>query len=394
MLQLHTSNMPRERTYIMIKPDGVQRGIVGQIIARFENKGFKLVAMKLCSPTKEHLETHYADLKSKKFFPGLIEYMMMGPVCCMVWEGDNAVKTGRVMLGATNPADSAPGTIRGDLCIHVGRNICHGSDSVESANAEINLWFSEAEQNTWGHHSEGWVYENVEEPKQEDGGAAASGTSNTVGTTVHAPLAAYPGANEAFNEYITYSDDASIGQDCPDLSSLKMVQGDALKAGDGRVKIVFFWGKYLKWQCWPTMIGMCEIAEKHPEIDVVGIAADKKEKDVLRFMEKGECRADCPLAFDMNWVLKDAFRNLMKVGALAVPHAFLINGEGKIVWRQAYSAGYQFATMGFYEQLLHVLAGEDISNPNGPNPEPEEDLGEEVESKDVFACQEVADAIW
>merc|ERR1719183_197909 len=97
--------------------------------------------MKLAQPTRAHLEEHYADLAGKKFFPGLINYMLMGPVVCMVWEGDGVVKTGRVMLGATNPADSAPGTIRGDMCIHVGRNICHGSDAVESANAEIALWF-------------------------------------------------------------------------------------------------------------------------------------------------------------------------------------------------------------------------------------------------------------
>ena len=100
--------MPREQTYIMIKPDGVQRGLIGEIIARFEKKGFKLSAMKMMSPSKAHLETHYADLKKKPFFPGLIKYMSMGPVVCMVWEGDNVVKTGRVMLGATNPRDSAP----------------------------------------------------------------------------------------------------------------------------------------------------------------------------------------------------------------------------------------------------------------------------------------------
>ena len=100
--------MVREQTYIMIKPDGVQRGLIGEIIARFEKKGFKLSAMKMMSPSKAHLETHYADLKKKPFFPGLIKYMSMGPVVCMVWEGDNVVKTGRVMLGATNPRDSAP----------------------------------------------------------------------------------------------------------------------------------------------------------------------------------------------------------------------------------------------------------------------------------------------
>ena len=149
----------KERTFIMIKPDGVQRGLIGEIIGRFEKKGFKLAAMKLCSPGKEHMEKHYADLSEKKFFPGLIEYMITGPVCAMVWEGDNAVLTGRKMLGATRPFDSEPGTIRGDFCIDVGRNIIHGSDAVESANHEIGLWFSENEINNWEHHSHAWIYE-------------------------------------------------------------------------------------------------------------------------------------------------------------------------------------------------------------------------------------------
>ena len=147
-----------ERTYIMIKPDGVQRGLVGQIVARFEAKGFKLQAMKLFSPPRAHLEAHYADLAGKGFFAGLIDYMCSGPVCCMVWEGEGAVATGRVMLGATKPADSAPGTIRGDLCLTVGRNICHGSDSVENAEKEIALWFPEG-VNDWTSHSNPWIYE-------------------------------------------------------------------------------------------------------------------------------------------------------------------------------------------------------------------------------------------
>ena len=121
----------------MIKPDGVQRGLIGKIISRFEDRGFKLQALELQTPSKERLEAHYEDLKSKKFFPGLIEYMSSGPVCCMVWEGLDAVKTGRVMLGETMPLKSAPGTIRGDFCLHVGRNICHGSDAVERAEREI-----------------------------------------------------------------------------------------------------------------------------------------------------------------------------------------------------------------------------------------------------------------
>ena len=107
----------------MIKPDGVQRGLVGEIISRFEKKGFKLVAMKVMQASVEHLEKHYADLSSKAFFPGLVKYMGSGPVVPMVWEGLNVVKTGRVMLGETNPAASAPGTIRGDFCIQVNRNM-------------------------------------------------------------------------------------------------------------------------------------------------------------------------------------------------------------------------------------------------------------------------------
>eukprot|EP01034_Spumella_vulgaris_P027011 gene27011-33671_t len=151
--------MSTERTYIMIKPDGVQRGLVGEIIARFEKKGFKLQALKLFTPERVLLEAHYADLSSKGFFAGLIEYMASGPVACMVWEGQNAVKTGRVMLGATKPSDSAPGTIRGDYALDVGRNICHGSDSVENAEREIALWFPEG-VNTWHSHSASWIYEN------------------------------------------------------------------------------------------------------------------------------------------------------------------------------------------------------------------------------------------
>ena len=121
----NTSKMAgnRERTFIMLKPDAVQRGLVGEIIKRFEQKGFKLVAMKMMHASVEHLEEHYADLKGKGFFPGLIKYMNSGPVVPMVWEGLNVVKTGRVMLGETNPAASAPGTIRGDFSIQVHKLI-------------------------------------------------------------------------------------------------------------------------------------------------------------------------------------------------------------------------------------------------------------------------------
>ncbi|TPX67509.1 nucleoside-diphosphate kinase [Spizellomyces sp. 'palustris'] len=135
--------MAQERTYIMVKPDGVERGLVGEIIKRFENRGFKLLALKAVQPSRDHLEKHYADLSSKPFFPKLVDYMLSGPVVGMVWAGKEVVKTGRVMLGATNPLASAPGTIRGDYAIDVGKNICHGSDAVESAEKEIALWFPE-----------------------------------------------------------------------------------------------------------------------------------------------------------------------------------------------------------------------------------------------------------
>ncbi|KAG9288204.1 hypothetical protein G9A89_020510 [Geosiphon pyriformis] len=130
-----------ERTYIMVKPDGVERGLVGEIIKRFENKGYQLLALQLIEPTQELLQEHYRDLKEKPFFPGLIKYMLSGPVVGMVWSGKDAVSTGRRLLGETNPLSSAPGTIRGDFCIDVGRNLCHGSDLPENAEKEIALWF-------------------------------------------------------------------------------------------------------------------------------------------------------------------------------------------------------------------------------------------------------------
>ena len=117
----------------MIKPDGIQRGLIGRIVMRFEAKGFQMLALRQMTPSREHLEKHYADLSSKSFFASLIDYMMSSPVVAMVWAGDGVVKEGRKMLGATKPSESAMGTIRGDYCIDIGRNVCHGSDSVDSA---------------------------------------------------------------------------------------------------------------------------------------------------------------------------------------------------------------------------------------------------------------------
>ncbi|GFZ50023.1 Nucleoside diphosphate kinase [Saitozyma sp. JCM 24511] len=147
-----------EQTYIMIKPDGVQRGLVGEIIARFEKRGFKLAALKMETPSKELLEKHYGDLADKPFFPKLVKYMLSGPVICMVWEGLDAVKTGRVMLGATNPLASNPGTIRGDYALQVGMNVCHGSDSVENAKKEIELWFNN-DVKQYKLDAAQWIYE-------------------------------------------------------------------------------------------------------------------------------------------------------------------------------------------------------------------------------------------
>ncbi|MCO5611764.1 hypothetical protein L7F22_066023 [Adiantum nelumboides] len=130
-----------ELTFIMIKPDGIQRGLIGEIISRFQQKGFILKAMKLVQIERSPAEKHYEDLAGKPFFGGLVEYVTSGPVVAMVWCGNAVVLTGRKMLGATKPADSAPGTITGDFAVEVGRNIIHGSDSVESAQKEIALWF-------------------------------------------------------------------------------------------------------------------------------------------------------------------------------------------------------------------------------------------------------------
>ncbi|KAL1628522.1 nucleoside diphosphate kinase Ndk1 [Neofusicoccum ribis] len=157
--QQEAATMTSEQTFIAVKPDGVQRGLVGNIISRFESRGYKLAAIKLVTPSKEHLEKHYSDLADKPFFPGLIAYMGSGPVAAMVWEGRDVVKTGRVILGATNPLASAPGTIRGDFAIDVGRNVCHGSDSVESAKKEIALWFKPEEVQTWTQANHTWIYE-------------------------------------------------------------------------------------------------------------------------------------------------------------------------------------------------------------------------------------------
>eukprot|EP00058_Branchiostoma_floridae_P012795 XP_002598283.1 hypothetical protein BRAFLDRAFT_69640 [Branchiostoma floridae] len=144
----------------MVKPNGVQRGLVGEVIKRFERKGFKLVAMKFMQASEEHMQKHYTHLKSKGFCAGLCKYMSSSPVVPMVWEGLDMVRAGRVMLGETDPADSKPGSIRGDFCVHVGRNLVHGSDSIENAEKEIALWFREDEIVNYKAGQYDWVYDD------------------------------------------------------------------------------------------------------------------------------------------------------------------------------------------------------------------------------------------
>jgi nucleoside-diphosphate kinase len=151
--------MIMERTYLMVKPDGVQRGLCGEIVSRFEKKGLKLIAMKLMIIPKETAENHYGEHKGKKFYDSLISYITSGPVLAMVWEGENAVSICRNMMGKTNPAESAPGTIRGDYGMVTGLNIIHGSDSVESAEREIKIFFKPEELVSYDRTADRWTYE-------------------------------------------------------------------------------------------------------------------------------------------------------------------------------------------------------------------------------------------
>lgn len=133
------------RTFAMVKPDGVQKGLVGEIISRFEKKGLKMVALKIMKITPELAEKHYSEHKGKPFFADLVNFITSGPVTAMVLEGENVIPTVRTMMGATNPQDAAPGTIRGDFALTIDENIIHGSDSPESAIREIGIFFKEEE---------------------------------------------------------------------------------------------------------------------------------------------------------------------------------------------------------------------------------------------------------
>ena len=148
-----------ERTFLAVKPDGVQRKLAGEIIRRFETKGFTLVGLKLMQVSRELAEHHYDVHREKPFFAGLVEFITSGPVVVMVWEGDGVVAAARTIIGATNPLSAAPGTIRGDYGVSIGRNLIHGSDAVETAQREISLWFKEEELVSWQPTLTSWLYE-------------------------------------------------------------------------------------------------------------------------------------------------------------------------------------------------------------------------------------------
>jgi nucleoside-diphosphate kinase len=149
--------MQKERTFLMIKPDGVQRGLTGEIISRFERKGFKLIAAKFLVPSRELAEKHYAEHVGKSFFEVLISFITSGPVLAMVWEGDNIIALSRKMNGKTDVTQAEPGTIRGDFASHTNLNLIHGSDSPESAAREIANFFAEEELVTYDRTIETWM---------------------------------------------------------------------------------------------------------------------------------------------------------------------------------------------------------------------------------------------
>lgn len=148
-----------EQTYVMIKPDGVQRNLIGEIICRLEKKGLKLAAMKFMRLSREQAAEHYREHQGKGFYQGLISFITSGPVVAMVWEGENAVAVARKLMGVTNPAEADPGSIRGMYGISVGRNIIHGADSVESAKREMAIYFKPEELVTYDKDLTQWIYE-------------------------------------------------------------------------------------------------------------------------------------------------------------------------------------------------------------------------------------------
>jgi nucleoside-diphosphate kinase len=148
-----------ERTLVLVKPDGVQRGLIGEVIARFERRGLRLVGAKFMTVTTRLAEAHYAEHKGKPFYEGLLAYITSAPVMAMVWEGPNAVAAVRQTVGSTKPVEAAPGTIRHDFALEVGRNLIHASDKPETGVREVELWFTKDELVDWKRETDRWVFE-------------------------------------------------------------------------------------------------------------------------------------------------------------------------------------------------------------------------------------------
>lgn len=148
-----------EKTLVLVKPDGVQRGLIGEVIARLERRGLRLVGAKFLQVSLELAETHYAVHKGKPFYEKLIKYITSAPVMAMAWEGPNAVAAVRQTMGATRPTEAAPGSLRHDFALEVGRNLTHGSDSVENGEIEVALWFKAEELVSWGREVDRWIFE-------------------------------------------------------------------------------------------------------------------------------------------------------------------------------------------------------------------------------------------
>lgn len=148
-----------ERTLVLIKPDGVQRGLIGEVISRLERRGLRMVGAKFLQVSLEFAETHYAIHQGKDFYDGLIAYITSAPVMAMVWEGPNAIAAVRQTMGSTRPTEAAPGSVRHDFALEVGRNLTHASDSVENGQTEVSLWFTDQELVSWERAIDPWVFE-------------------------------------------------------------------------------------------------------------------------------------------------------------------------------------------------------------------------------------------
>jgi nucleoside-diphosphate kinase len=148
-----------EQSLVLVKPDGVQRGLIGEVISRLERRGLRIVAAKFMQVSNELAETHYAIHQGKPFYDGLIQYITSAPVMAMVWEGPNAIAAIRQTMGATRPTEAAPGSLRHDFALEVGRNLTHASDSIENGAKEVALWFEPDELVSWKRNVDPWIFE-------------------------------------------------------------------------------------------------------------------------------------------------------------------------------------------------------------------------------------------